>query len=91
MRESPSLELMELMEKKGARVEYHDPHVPIIPNTREHQALTGRKSVPLSGDFDCFLLATAHDEYRAMNLLRFDVPVVDTRNVLPAGPLVFRA
>ncbi len=36
MRESPALELMELIEARGAAVSYYDPFVPVIPNTREH-------------------------------------------------------
>lgn len=91
MRESPSLELIHLLEAKGATVSYHDPHVPVIPTTREHADFTGRRSVPLGTAFDCFLLATAHRDYTAASLLSHGVPVVDTRNVLPHGPLVFPA
>ncbi len=36
MRESPSLRLIELLEERAPEVDYHDPHVPIIPTTREH-------------------------------------------------------
>jgi UDP-N-acetyl-D-glucosamine dehydrogenase len=91
MRESPSLELIHLLEAKGAIVSYHDPHVPVIPPTREHAAFTGRRSEPLGSAFDCFLLATAHRDYTAETVLGHGVPVVDTRNVLPRGPLVFPA
>jgi UDP-N-acetyl-D-glucosamine dehydrogenase len=44
MRESPSLKLMELLEERGASVEYHDPYIPEIPITREHAVFAGRKS-----------------------------------------------
>ena len=40
-RESPSLRLMELLEGRGARVDYHDPFVPRIPVTRDHPGLAG--------------------------------------------------
>ena len=46
-RESPSLRLMELLEARGAAVEFHDPHVPEIPLIREHPGFTGRRSQPL--------------------------------------------
>jgi UDP-N-acetyl-D-glucosamine dehydrogenase len=36
MRESPAVELMELLEEKGAVVDYTDPHVPVFPKMREH-------------------------------------------------------
>ena len=47
-RESPSLRLMELIEKRGAACDFHDPHVPVIPNTREHPEFAGRKTVQLA-------------------------------------------
>jgi UDP-N-acetyl-D-glucosamine dehydrogenase len=43
-RESPALRLMELLEARGAAVDYYDPYVPVIPETRDHRTLTGRKS-----------------------------------------------
>lgn len=91
MRESPSLELIELLEEKGATVSFNDPHIPVVPPTREHAGFTGRKSVPVGPDFDCMLLATAHREYTPAALLGHGVPIVDSRNVLPHGPLVFPA
>ncbi|WP_306790216.1 UDP binding domain-containing protein, partial [Escherichia coli] len=36
MRESPSVEIMELIEAKGGMVAYSDPHVPVFPKMREH-------------------------------------------------------
>jgi UDP-N-acetyl-D-glucosamine dehydrogenase len=91
IRESPSLELIERLETAGASASYHDPHVAELHRTREFPALSGRRSVAPSADFDCFLLATAHREYVGDGLLRFGVPVVDTRNALPRGPLVYPA
>lgn len=91
MRESPSLELIKLLEEKGAVVSFNDPYIPIIPHTREHDEFTGRQSVPLSRNFDCFLIATSHKDFRPEEILTHGVPVVDTRNVLARGPLVFPA
>src|SRR6202051_4101118 len=36
VRESPAFTLMTLLEQHGAKVDFHDPHVPAIPATREH-------------------------------------------------------
>ena len=84
IRESPSLRLMELIEKRGAIVDYHDPHVPRIKPTRKYGALAERPSVPLEAatvaGYDAVLIATDHDavDYRA---LADDAKlVVDTRN-----------
>lgn len=81
-RESPTYRLMEKLEELGGAVSFNDPYLPVIRQTREHAKYAGRRSVPVSGDYDLLLLATAHDEYRALDLLAFGIPVVDTRNVL---------
>ncbi len=85
MRESPALELIELIEARGAAVAFYDPFVPVIPNTREHPALAGRRSElwseTLSGHYDAVLIVTDHDgvDYRA--IVEHAPLVVDTRNV----------
>jgi UDP-N-acetyl-D-glucosamine dehydrogenase len=85
MRESPALKLIELIEKRGARVEYHDPFIPVIPHTREHADLTGRTSVNFDADglsaFDAVLIATDHDGVDYSLLASHARCVVDTRNV----------
>ncbi len=91
IRESPSLHLVDALRAKGAEVDYHDPYVPEVPRTREFGHLAGIPSRALSPRYDCFLLATAHPEYTAATVLAHGVPVVDTRHVLPDGPLVWRA
>jgi UDP-N-acetyl-D-glucosamine dehydrogenase len=84
MRESPALRLIELIEARGAQVSYYDPFVPVIPKTREHAALAGRKSEAwrqtLSRDYDAVLIVTDHDtvDYRA--IVEHASLVVDTRN-----------
>ena len=79
-RESPSYVIMELLEKKGAKVYYNDPHIPKIKHTRHHDALAGRQSVAVTDAYDAVVICTAHDEYKMMDFSRFTVPVVDTRN-----------
>ena len=84
IRESPSLRLIEMIEERGATVDYHDPYVPVLPKTREHSALAGRKSVSLDAanvaSYDAVLIATDHDvvDYRA--LVAAAKIVVDSRN-----------
>jgi UDP-N-acetyl-D-glucosamine dehydrogenase len=91
IRESPSLHLIELLQAKGAQVEYHDPYVREIPPTREFSHLSGRRSQPVTSDYHCFVLATAHPTFIPQALLALGVPIVDTRNLMPAGPLVYPA
>jgi UDP-N-acetyl-D-glucosamine dehydrogenase len=84
-RESPALQLIKLLERRGATVAYHDPHVPVIGPTREHRELAGRRSVPLSAAtiarFDAALIATDHDAIDYGMLVEAAKLVVDTRNV----------
>ncbi len=85
MRESPTYVIMHLLEEMGAEVEYYDPHIPVIPPTREHAHYTGKKSVAwdelVVRGFDAAVVVTDHRgvDYDA---LRSWVPVVvDSRNV----------
>jgi UDP-N-acetyl-D-glucosamine dehydrogenase len=91
MRESPSLELMTLLEAKGGIVDFHDPYITEIGSTREYQSLVGRQSQPLSRRYDCFVLATNHSQFCVDEILSQGVPVIDTRNFLPNHELVHRA
>jgi UDP-N-acetyl-D-glucosamine dehydrogenase len=84
MRESPALVLVEMLEKRGARVDYFDPFISVIPKTREHAALAGRRSQPLGaemiGAYDAVLIATDHDAVDYRDLASHAKLVVDTRN-----------
>jgi UDP-N-acetyl-D-glucosamine dehydrogenase len=84
MRESPSLKLMELIEGRGATCDYHDPFFPVLPATREHAALAGRRSVALDpvtiAAYDAVLIATDHDGVDYKLVATHAKLVVDTRN-----------
>lgn len=81
-RESPSYRLMEKLEALGADVSYNDPFIPVIRPSREYARYAGRKSMPVSRDFDLVLICTPHDEYRTIDFASLGIPVVDTRNVV---------
>jgi UDP-N-acetyl-D-glucosamine dehydrogenase len=84
MRESPALVLIEMLEKRGAKVDYFDPHIPVIPKTREHAALAGRRSQILAprmiGKYDVVVIATDHDSVDYKSVVSHARLVVDTRN-----------
>ena len=85
-RESPTYKLIEKLEALGARVSYHDPHIPVIPKTREHAEYAGRQSVDsLDGDYDLMLLSTGHAEYKVRDFSGTGIPLVDTRNAVAPG------
>ena len=85
-RESPSFVLMENLVSKGAKVEYHDPYVPVIPETREHSHLSGKQSVSIEDKYDLILLSTDHAEYKTFDFSNFNCPIVDTRNCITHRP-----
>ncbi|MDP1966341.1 MAG: nucleotide sugar dehydrogenase [Reyranella sp.] len=84
-RESPAFRIMELLEKRGAAVSFHDPMVAEIPQSREHAEFAGRRSVPLTKDvvagFDATIICTDHDAVDYRNLVEWSPLVIDTRNV----------
>jgi UDP-N-acetyl-D-glucosamine dehydrogenase len=82
-RESPSIEMMELLQEKGAQIAYADPHIPAFPKMREHYF--DLKAVKLSPEtisqFDCVLLATNHDAFDYALIRKHAALIVDTRGV----------
>ena len=84
MRESPSLRILEMLEARGAAVDYFDTYIPVIPKTREHAALAGRRSVPWTkqsvSSYDVALICTEHDNVDYAQLVEWTPLVVDTRN-----------
>jgi len=85
-RESPSYALMRLLSERGAEVEYHDPHVPVIKPTREHSRFAGKKSVAWDRTtiekFDLVLIATNHACVNYEELADWARCIVDTCNAM---------
>ena len=84
VRESPALEIMELLRRKGAEIAYHDPYVPRIPRTRKHHfdlcsIDPGKDSVSA---FDAVVIVTDHDSVDYASLAQAASLLVDTRNAL---------
>ena len=86
IRESPSFAIMDILEKRGTTVDYHDPHVAVIPQTREHSAFAGRRSVELSagtlGDYRAVVIVTDHDAVDYGLISRHARLVIDSRNAM---------
>jgi UDP-N-acetyl-D-glucosamine dehydrogenase len=83
-RESPGYRLWTLLEQRGAQVDYHDPHVPVIRPSREHGEFAGRRSVSLTepavAAYDVVLMATQHRAIDCALIARSARLIVDTRN-----------
>jgi UDP-N-acetyl-D-glucosamine dehydrogenase len=95
-RESPAFELMRQLLARGAKVSYHDPHVPSLTAPRAFPELPELASVPLSGETvaaaDAVLLATNHTGVDYDLVLSRAALIVDTRGVFRTpAPHVVRA
>lgn len=87
IRESPALDIMELLEADGARVVYHDPYVPRLADdgrTWESQPFTDQ----LLAGVDAAVIVTNHDGVDHQRVLELAPIVVDTRNATGARPSI---
>ena len=82
-RESPALELFDLLLAQGAEVIYNDPHIPRLPPLRHYPHLQA-ESRPLTADLiaaqDCVLIVTDHAAYDWRWVIAHAPLIVDTRN-----------
>lgn len=81
MRESPSVEIMELIEAKGGIVAYSDPHVPVFPKMREHHFDLSSETLTAESlaSFDAVVLATDHDKFDYALIQAHSLLVIDSR------------
>lgn len=79
-RESPALDILHILENKGARVYYHDPHIPeVILNSITLQSST--LSPAFIRKMDCVIIATDHSAIDYRLIEQHAHFVLDTRNV----------
>ena len=85
MRETPALKIMELLQKNGARIQYHDPYVPALQTT--HPIPLDLTSTPLTATAlkraDCVVVVTDHKDVDYKMVAHHADLVVDTRHVVP--------
>ncbi|MBL8141364.1 MAG: nucleotide sugar dehydrogenase [Acidobacteria bacterium] len=87
-RESPSYEIIELLQESGARVDYCDPYFPVARPGRKHDLQM--TSVPCApgafAAYDVIVVSTAHKQFSDPALYQGVGLVVDTRNIVKAWP-----
>ena len=83
-REAPALKLIEIFGASGAKVDYNDPYIPVLPVTRKYKF--AMKSVSLAGKniskYDIVVIVTDHSEYNYTFIVQHAKLIVDTRNAL---------
>lgn len=79
VRESPALDVIRLLEERGAEIRYHDPYVPVLDEDGVE-----RRSVELTdeelSEADCVVITTDHSSVDYERVVRLAKLVVDTRN-----------
>jgi len=93
MRESPSVELMELFQAKGADVHYSDPFFSDFPRMRKHafQLSSVALSAASLASFDAVVLATDHDGFDYPLIQAHSQLLIDTRGRFAPGQHIVRA
>jgi UDP-N-acetyl-D-glucosamine dehydrogenase len=81
VRESPALDIIHLLEQRGATVSYSDPYVPVV-----HFEVVDKKSVPdleaACKEADCVVVVTNHASFDYAKVLEWSRLIVDTRNAM---------
>jgi len=81
-RESPALEIMDIVAHKGGNVQYHDPHIPVV-KTRDRASV---QSIPLTaealGHADVVVLTTNHAAFDVDFIQHHAKLIVDLRNMI---------
>jgi UDP-N-acetyl-D-glucosamine dehydrogenase len=80
LRESPALAIIELLQKDGAVVSYHDPYFPFIGKGRKYDLQMKRAELKNLGRYDCVVIVTDHSDYDYRDIVQQAQLVVDTRN-----------
>jgi UDP-N-acetyl-D-glucosamine dehydrogenase len=79
MRESPALDILMLLERRGAVLSYSDPHVPVL---RLDSFSLEASPETAAADADCVVIVTDHAAFDYPALLSRSKLIVDTRNAL---------
>jgi len=77
VRESPALDIMLLLKRRGACITYSDPYVPSLELDGEHLV-----SQDAHADADCTVIVTDHSSFDYPNIVEHAQLIVDTRNAL---------
>jgi UDP-N-acetyl-D-glucosamine dehydrogenase len=80
LRESPSLTVIELLQQRGAIVEYNDPFFAKVGQGRKYALNMSSTPLEKIPEFDCVVIVTDHTQYDYAKIVASAKLVVDTRN-----------
>ena len=87
LRESPALEIIELLQLQGAEVTYSDPHILALPKTRKYnlQLTSIEVTEETLSTSDCVVLVTNHSDFDYNFLQQHSQLIIDTRGQYPSN------
>jgi UDP-N-acetyl-D-glucosamine dehydrogenase len=80
LRESPSLTIIELLQREGAEVSYNDPYFPTVGKGRKYDLQMTCTPLDKIKEYDCVVIVTNHSDYDYPKIVKEAQLVVDTRN-----------
>ncbi|MCC6612391.1 MAG: nucleotide sugar dehydrogenase [Anaerolineae bacterium] len=83
VRESPALDVIQLLQQKGANVAYHDPYVPSVKLHNGARMNSAAYSDDLIANADCVVVVTDHTSYDWVAISEQAKLIVDTRHAVP--------
>ena len=93
-RESPAIKIMDILESKGAKVDYYDPYVSKLSSLR-HYPTMDKVSIEYSpskiSEYDLIIIVTNHSNFNYQEILNNAKLILDTRGVYKDSPKVYRA
>lgn len=90
-RESPALEIMEIVEHKGGEVTYHDPHIPVAHTHDGKQYISVELTAETLKNADVVVLTTNHSAFDVEFIKENARLIVDMRNMIKeAGEKVYK-
>jgi UDP-N-acetyl-D-glucosamine dehydrogenase len=82
IRESPALDVIGLLQKKGAQVEYHDPYIPRLRTHDDIEMESVKDVMDAVRHADCVVIITNHSVYDYKAILKDARFIFDSRNAL---------
>jgi UDP-N-acetyl-D-glucosamine dehydrogenase len=82
LRESPALDVIGLLQKKGAEVEYHDPYIPKLKTHDDIEMQSVPDLMKAVTEADCVVIVTNHKCYDYKAILDSAKFIYDSRNAL---------
>jgi UDP-N-acetyl-D-glucosamine dehydrogenase len=79
LRESPSLTILEVLQKEGAQVSYNDPYIPFVGRGRKYDLQMSSTPLENLQSYDCVLIVTDHSCYDYAKIVAESQLVVDSR------------